>query len=352
MELKKQLAQILACELQKKGKEIDPVRVFAEKMRDHKELESRWAVLQEARVEYFKGKDFVSLLRAHPELLKPLAIESTTEDMEMEIGNLLLRRKLIVRCDRVLKTVRPGKTKLSKWPARIEFFPEQKFSEKDSFFAWTFERRRPLWQTVLSFLVPIVTLACCLFPVFPHWCKLGVLYFCLTLLSLIFGLLTLRAVIFGTVWLVAGKRIWFFPNILAEEASLTELFRFWPDLSKDDDPPPKWSTRLAFGALTGVILWVVIRHGPNEASRARYQRKVSNIIDEVLVWKPKALSVFTAQTEEASTPVPPTTPIYNETTDVGDIEPVVYDSSLEDGQSDVELQEVANEQVDVETKDI
>jgi hypothetical protein len=177
----------------KKGKDIDPVRVFAEKMRDHKELESRWAVLQEARVEYFKGKDFVALLRAHPELLKPLAIESTTEDMEMEIGNLLLRRKLIVRCDRVLKTVRPGKTKLSKWPARIEFFPEQKFSEKDSFFAWTFERRRPLWQTVLSFLVPIVTLACCLFPVFPHWCKLGVLYFCLTLLSLIFGLLTCKS---------------------------------------------------------------------------------------------------------------------------------------------------------------
>jgi hypothetical protein len=50
--------------------------------------------------------------------------------------------------------------------------------------------------------------------------------------------------------------------------------------------------------------------------------------------------------------VPATTPIYNETTDLGDIEPVVYDSSLEDGQSDVELQEVANEQVDVETKDI
>ncbi len=70
---------------------------------------------------------------------------------------------------------------------------EQKFSEKDSFFAWTFERRRPLWQTVLSFLVPIVTLACCLFPVFPHWCKLGVLYFCLTLLSLIFGLLTCKS---------------------------------------------------------------------------------------------------------------------------------------------------------------
>jgi translocation protein SEC62 len=63
------------------------------------------------------------------------------------------------------------------------------FSEKDSFYAWTFERRRPLWQTVLSFLVPVVTLACCLFPVFPHWCKLGVLYLCLAFLTLIFGVL-------------------------------------------------------------------------------------------------------------------------------------------------------------------
>lgn len=66
---------------------------------------------------------------------------------------------------------------------------EQMFSETDSFYAWTFERRRPLWQTVLSFLVPVVTLACCLFPVFPHWCKLGVLYTCLAFLTLIFGVL-------------------------------------------------------------------------------------------------------------------------------------------------------------------
>lgn len=66
---------------------------------------------------------------------------------------------------------------------------EQVFSEGDAFFAWTFERRRPLWQTVMSFFVPIVTVACCLFPVFPHWCKLLVLYFCLAFLGLIFGVL-------------------------------------------------------------------------------------------------------------------------------------------------------------------
>lgn len=97
--------------------------MFAEKVRDHKELETRWAVLQEARVEYFRGKDFITLLRAHPELIKPLGIEAAIEDVELDIGNILIRRKLIVRCDRVTKTPRPGKTKLSKWPARIEIFP-------------------------------------------------------------------------------------------------------------------------------------------------------------------------------------------------------------------------------------
>ncbi|XP_024398141.1 uncharacterized protein [Physcomitrium patens] len=276
----------------KQGKEVDPVRVFAERVRDHKELDTRWAVLQEARVEYFRGKDFIALLRAHPELIKPLGIEAAIADVDLDVGNILIRRRLIVRCDRVSKTPRPGKTKLSKWPARIEIYPEQMFSEKDSFYAWAFERRRPLWQTVLSFFVPVVTLACCLFPIFPHWCKLGVLYFFLAFLTLIFGVLTLRALIFAIFWLALGKRMWFLPNILAEEATMSELFQFMPD-SKDDEPSPKWSTRIAFGAVAGLIIWLVLVHGPNEAARARYQKKASNIIDDILTWKPKALSAFT-----------------------------------------------------------
>lgn len=275
-----------------KSKEVDPVRVFAERVRDHKELDTRWAILQEARVEYFRGKDFITVLRAHPELIKPLGIEAAIEDVEIDIGNILLKRKLIVRCDRVSKTPRPGKSKLSKWPGRIEIDQEQMFSETDSFYAWTFERRRPLWQTVLSFLVPVVTLACCLFPVFPHWCKLGVLYTCLAFLTLIFGVLILRAAIFTVFWLILGKRIWFLPNILAEEATLSDLFHFMPDL-KDEEPPPKWSTRIAFAAVAGVLIWFVVVHGPNEQARARYQKKASNIIDDILTWKPQALSVFT-----------------------------------------------------------
>lgn len=272
--------------LKKQGKNVDLVRVYAEKIRDHKELESRWAILRETRVEYFRGKDFVSFFKKHVDLKELLGTEYSSLEAE-DVGDLLLRKNLIVRCDRMVKTVRPGKKKLSTWPAHLEIYPEQVFSENDCFFAWTFEKRRPLWQTILSFLVPVVTLACCLFPLFPHWCKLLVLYSCLAFLSLIFTTLFLRWVIFSILWVILGKRIWFFPNILAEEATFSELFRFWPQPSKDEDEPPKWTARVAFAIIIILGMWVSIRHAPDETARARYQKRVSNIIDDVLEWSPR-----------------------------------------------------------------
>lgn len=90
-------------------------------MRDHKDLVSRWAVLQETRVEYFRGKDFVTFLRNHPELKDIL---ESDRNLEVEdIVNVLLSKNLLVRCDRVVKTVRPGKRKLSTWPAHLEIYP-------------------------------------------------------------------------------------------------------------------------------------------------------------------------------------------------------------------------------------
>ncbi|XP_043722257.1 uncharacterized protein LOC122669545 isoform X2 [Telopea speciosissima] len=261
----------------------DVFQLFAEKVRDHKDLESRWAVLQETRVEYFRGKGFVSFLKNHPELREVLESDSNL-DME-DIANVLLRKNLLVRCDRVVKTVRPGKRKLSTWPAHLELFPDQVFSDNDAFFAWTFVKRRPLWQTILSFLWPVLTLAICLFPVFPHRCKIIVLYTCAGALLLIFTLLFFRSLIFGTLWIILGKRVWFFPNILAEEATLQELFRFWP--KKDEEEKPKWTARL-FYAVVGVLVILLLRHhAPDEAARARYQKRVSNIIDDVLEWSPR-----------------------------------------------------------------
>uniref|UniRef100_A0A803PTN8 Translocation protein SEC62 n=2 Tax=Cannabis sativa TaxID=3483 RepID=A0A803PTN8_CANSA len=266
----------------KQAAKKDVYQLFAEKVRDHKDLVSRWAVLQETRVEYFRGKDFGGFLRNHPELKDILESDKNAEPED--IGNALLRKNLLVRCDRVVKTLRPGKKKLSTWPAHLEIFPDQVFSENDAFFAWTFVKRRPLWQTLLSFFWPVLTLAICLFPIYPHRCKLIILYSCAGLLLLFMSLLFLRATAFGLLYIVIGKRVWFFPNILAEEATLRELFRFCP--KKDEEERPKWTTRL-FYALVGVLVILLLRHhAPDEAARARYQKRVSNIIDDVLEWSP------------------------------------------------------------------
>ncbi|PPS05428.1 hypothetical protein GOBAR_AA15218 [Gossypium barbadense] len=248
----------LGVEDMKQAAKQDVYQLFAEKVRDHKDLESRWAVLQETRVEYFRGKDFVSFMKNHPELKEIL---ESDRDLETEdIANNLLQKNLLVRCDRVVKTVRPGKKKLSTWPAHLEIFPDK---PED------------------------------------------------------FMLTILRAAIFGAAWIVLGKRIWFFPNILAEEATLRELFRFLP--KKDEEERPKWTARLFYAIVAVLVILLLRHHAPDEAARARdkwnylgkplmfaliavelkqisvlnclalilvYQKRMSNIIDDVLEWSP------------------------------------------------------------------
>lgn len=107
-----------SCYLQKTASSKDVFQLFAEKVRDNKKLESRWAIMQETRVEYFRGKDITVFLRNHPEVKQIL---DSDKDLEVEdIVNTLLMKNLLVRCDRVVKTIRPGKKKLSSWPAHLQ----------------------------------------------------------------------------------------------------------------------------------------------------------------------------------------------------------------------------------------
>ncbi|KAF3323237.1 Translocation protein sec62 [Carex littledalei] len=268
----------------KKGAQTkDVYQLFAEKVRDNKQLSSRWAIMQETRVEYFRGKDFTVFMKNHPELREILG---TDKDLDVdEIVNTLLSKHLLIRCDRLVKTLRPGKKKLSSWPAHLQIHTEQEFSENDGFFAWTFMKRRTLWQTILSFLWPLFALAICLFPVYPYQCKIVVLYSCAGALLFIVTILIFRAAIFGLLWILLGKRVWFFPNINAEETTFRELVRFWPE--KDEGEPPKWTSRLFYALVSMVFILLLRHHAPDEAARARYHKKVSNIIDDVLEWSPK-----------------------------------------------------------------
>ncbi|XP_016515660.1 uncharacterized protein LOC107832351 isoform X1 [Nicotiana tabacum] len=317
----------------KQAAKKDFFQLFAEKVRDHKDLVSRWAVLQETRVEYFRGKDFVSFVRNHLELKDILELDRSLEPED--VANILLKKNLLVRCDRVVKTVRPGKKKLSTFPAHLEIYHDQVFSENDAFFAWTFVKRRPVWQTLLSFCWPVLTLAICLFPVYPHQVKLLILYSCAGLLLLILCLLLLRAMVFGAFWILLGKRVWFFPNILAEEATLKELFQFWPQ--KDEGERPKWTARLFYTIIAVVAILILRHHAPDEAARARYQRRVSNIIDDVLEWSP---SLALSGMMEKQTVMNVTEPYDNVTDSKGSDEKVFSPAVVDESTPKEEVEEV------------
>ena len=93
--------------------------------------------------------------------------------------------------------------------------------------------------------------------------------FCFFLPSIFLEILkfAVRATIFGAAWIVLGKRVWFFPNILAEEATLRELFRFWP--KKDEEERPKWTARLFYAIVAMLVILLLRHHAPDEAARAR-----------------------------------------------------------------------------------
>lgn len=80
-------------------------------------------------------------------------------------------------------------------------------------------------------------------------------------------MLAVRALIFGAIWVLFGKRVWFFPNILAEEATLQDLFQFWPQ--KDEGERPKWTARLFYAIVAVLVVLLLRHHAPDEAARAR-----------------------------------------------------------------------------------
>jgi hypothetical protein len=93
------------------------------------------------------------------------------------------------------------------------------------------------------------------------------LAFCFVPNNACFLWIAVRAAIFGILWVLLGKRVWFFPNINAEETTFRELVRFWPE--KDEGERPKWTSRLFYALLAVLVILLLRHHAPDEAARAR-----------------------------------------------------------------------------------
>lgn len=205
----------------------DPLWQLAETLRGKGGVESRSAVLHGERVEFFRGKDFVRFLKATPEAWSKFAsLGKDTDDSIRLLGELLMRREYVRRCDRVSRKPAPGATRLVKFPKKLSVVPPpgfKTFAESD-FYAWLYDRPTSPWVYALAVAGAVVALLVCLFPLAPFWVKRAVLYCSASVLAALLGVLGFRSVLALATWIATGHTLWLLPNVMAEQLTVGELF--------------------------------------------------------------------------------------------------------------------------------
>lgn len=86
----------------------------------------------------------------------------------------------------------------------------------EHFYIWQQDRPASPYLWLLSVLFAVIVLLACLFPLAPHPVKLAVVYTSMFLLSVILGVVALRAGVAGVTWILLGRSLWIFPNMLQD----------------------------------------------------------------------------------------------------------------------------------------
>ncbi len=228
-------------------------------------------------VEYIRGKDLLAYLREHPEkmlsFVQAVRPGRTFEDQVADFCDLLIRRELLRKAERKFKKPKPGRKKLVKWPRNLEAASEAGFSE-DAFYVWAYDRPTSPWTYLLSALVVVFTIGCCLFPLAPHHIRIWVVYSLLGLLSFLLGLLLLRYVLFSAFWIITGGELWLFPNMTSDQVPITEAF--WPIISfkkPEKQTVSHWLARLTAALLVGGTLYMLYAISPGAVELRNKARK-------------------------------------------------------------------------------
>ena len=112
---------------------------------------------------------------------------------------------------------------------RLDMHLEQVFLDGKDAYVWIYDPT-PWYYWVGGGAIVLITIAICLFPLWPPWMRLGVHYLSIAaagFLVLIIALAILKYIIFALLFMLsAGKlKFWIFPN-LTEDVGFFESF--WP----------------------------------------------------------------------------------------------------------------------------
>lgn len=232
----------------------DPVRDLCDKLRAKGGVEWQTAILADQRVEYVRGKDLAAYFRNHSdEILRYVSRALKPEEQIKVMIELLQRRRLLVKADRVFKKPRPGKKRLAKWPKKLQPLNDATF-EEEFFYAWQYERPSSPYLFLFSTLLVVVVILFCLFPLAPQPIKLAVVYLSMALLIAIAIVILVRTLLASVTWITLGRALWLFPHLLADDKGLNEAF--WPilQLEEEDKDKNQWTHgAMRFGVALSMI---------------------------------------------------------------------------------------------------
>lgn len=191
---------------------------------------------------FFKGDRLVTLMKAAKDWPKGLP-EVVTEADIVELGNELLEKGYMFRCEKVEK----GKVRTA--TRGIRSF------DKDGYYIWLYEGSQfwtYFWITVICIL--FVAFSC--YSIWPPMLKKVVFYVTLTITIFLFGLVFLRLLVYSIVWMFTGYHVWIFPNIFDESLSITDSF--FPVIEVMEGNRKEMWSRVALAAVVaGVVAYYV-----------------------------------------------------------------------------------------------
>lgn len=289
----------------KPGISEDPLKLLCDKLRSKGGVEYRTAVVADERMEYVRGKDLASYFKDKPEAMAAFVSGNKTREEQIEeLVLLLLRRRLLLRCDRVYKKPKPGKKRLAKWPRKlVPHAPIEQAWSEESFYVWLYDRPASPWQYVWSLLLVVGVFAVCCFPLAPYWVRLSVVYLSATLLILILGTILIRGLVALVTWLATGRALWIFPNLMDETISIGQAFKPLYSVESDGEAGSLLA-RLAAAASFGSLIFVLYSFAPESGRMKDTARNAHDAILDWLLAQPNYTAIADAQsntTDNATT---------------------------------------------------
>ena len=177
-----------------------------------------------ARVQFFKGRKFIAHLLSEAGK-KKFGLE--TEEEAIIVGKALL-------CQRSMQS--NGETSRETYIVRMKIHDKmrkqiaQAVERRDQFdpegiYLWRYEpKSTQRFKTMMTYLIVIAFIACCMFPIWPRWSKVGIWYISVTLLAFMFIFTVVRYMVFLGGW-ICGYDFWILPNVFADDLGFCDSFR-------------------------------------------------------------------------------------------------------------------------------